>query len=107
MSARRIICESCAQKHLPAGERQIYARSAIGEPPEFQRLVVGVAKSPNPADRVIYVNGQPFNLPEGHFNCDQCDAVIEPGDMCAARTFWCEGQDKAEGWESDFITGEK
>lgn len=102
MASRRVLCESCTEKKMPAGEREIYARCDEG-PAEFQRLIVGVAKMPTAVSRFMTVNGKRIFLPPDQFDCDQCSAAIKPGDKCSAQTIWCEGQDKIEGWEEEFI----
>jgi hypothetical protein len=102
---RHLLCATCA-KDKQNGTRQIYARSPIGEPAEFERIVWGVAKTPTAEQRTMSVNGEPMTLTAGQFDCDLCNAPIRPGERACAQSVWAEGGMWAKGighWESEFL----
>ena len=99
---RHVRCEEC-MKGKAAGKREIYARSPIGEPSEIERVMLGVAKTPDPAQRYMLVNGDRHELPPDIYNCDGCGRVIKPGEKCGTWTVWTESQREPPAWESEFI----
>jgi hypothetical protein len=100
---RDVLCIKCAQKHLPTGTRQIYPRSALGEPAEFQRLVLGKAKQPTQENRYIAVDGVKDLLDTSFWNCDTCNAEIRPGEPCACWSVWREDMQPIGPWEDQYI----
>lgn len=101
--SRQLLCVDCALRRLPAGTRRIQERSEEGEPAEYQRLVVGVAKAPNPETHVITVNEAVYPLDPSFYICDDCNAAIRPGDRCAGWTVWLEWMEEPPEWEGDFL----
>lgn len=102
MSSNNILCNECAQRHLPAGTRQIYPRMGF-EAAEYQRLTIGAARQPRPDQRYMRVNGQQIDLDPGYYECDTCSARIFPGQPCGAWTIWIEGQSEPELWEGEYL----
>lgn len=100
---RQLLCPECYTPRLPEGTRQILARSADGEPAEYQRLTVGRAKRPTREQRMIYVNNDPLPLEVDHYDCDDCGQKIERGELCAAWSVWTEDQAETEYWEPEFL----
>lgn len=98
----QLLCLSCAQEYMPAGTRQILARSEE-EPAEYQRLVMGVANKPNPATHVITVNAATFPLDPSFYICDHCNVAIKPGDRCAGWTVWAEHMLEPPAWEGEYL----
>src|ERR1041384_4552917 len=103
---RHLLCRECMNEKQP-GTRQIYPRSAIGEPAEYERIVVGVARRPAKSQRWIAVNGEKEYLSTDFFNCDSCDAKIKPGDPCGAQTVWTETTGQISPWEHEYIELDK
>lgn len=99
---RHLRCMSCMEGKQP-GTREIYARSPIGEPAEIERVIIGVAKSPQPDQRWFSVNGKKRPLPLSHYNCDGCSKEIKPGDACGTWTVWTDDMEPVEEWESQFV----
>ena len=99
---RHVRCEKCMDKKIP-GTRLICPRSQMGEPAEFERVILGTARQPEQSQRWISINGVRENLPTEHFNCDGCGAHIKPGENCGAWTVWTEEQQEPPAWEGEFI----
>ena len=99
---RHLLCHKCLRKHLPAGERLACKASRSG-PAEFERVVLGTAKQPQQSQRVITVNGVDHPLPTSVFNCDSCNAEIEPGQVCAGWSVWREDMLPVPEWESEYL----
>jgi hypothetical protein len=85
------------------GSREIYARSPIGEPAEFERVTRGVAKIPDLAQRYMLLNGDRHELPPDSYNCDGCGCEIKPGEKCGTWTVWTESQREPPSWEGEYI----
>jgi hypothetical protein len=83
--------------------RKILERSDIGEPAEFQRVVLGIARTPTPDQRWIAVNGVKEPLPLHPYNCDGCNAEIKPGEECGAWSVWTEDMKEVPRWEDQYI----
>ena len=99
---RHLLCHKCLRRHLPAGERLARKASKSG-PAEFQRVVLGTAKQPQQDQRWQSVNGDVTLLPVSHFNCDSCDAEIEPGQVCSGWSVWREDMLSVPEWESEYL----
>jgi hypothetical protein len=105
---RKIWCAKCAKEKEP-GTRQIYERSEFGEPAEYERVVFGRALKPKPKQRLGFIGklGDPnpatVPLDMSHYDCDNCNARIRPGEPCAAWTVWTENQPEPEAWEAEFL----
>lgn len=100
---REILCKECTKKHLPEGTRKIYERSKLGEPAEYQRLIVGRALIPSFTQRTVLINNHPTLLDLTFYNCDDCNKEIRPGDECSCWSVWTEEQEPTPEWESRFI----
>ena len=107
---RYFLCQNCTTKHLPAGTREIYKRSPIGEPAEIQRLVLGTARQPQQSQRFVTVdsetNSETNLLSTDFYNCDSCYAEVKPGDPCSCWSVWNEHQQPLPAWEDDYIIRE-
>lgn len=99
---RHILCAKCMEGKTP-GTRQTHARSDIGEPAEFERVVAGIAKKPRQIQRMISVNGVCSYLSLEFFNCDRCDGEIRPGDKAGAITAWTEATVLIAEWEREYL----
>ena len=100
---RRVLCYACGMKYPPVGTRQIYEASN-GEPAEFQRLIAGLAKQPQKAQRTIHINGIPEELSPEFYECDNCSAHIKRGDRCFAWSVWNEFMEEIPKWEHEYLT---
>jgi hypothetical protein len=95
---------------MPEGVRKIYERSGI-EPAEYQRLTRGKAKQPQAEQRQVSF-GTPGDM-ETHdmgtdcYNCDDCNAEIKPGEICAAWSVWREDQRPVPVWELEYLEAGK
>ncbi len=96
-----MLCDDCMENKQP-GTRLLLAKSPIGQPAEYERVVRGIAKVPNPKDRYVQVNGVKHPLPPDHFDCDNCGAEIKPGDKAGTWTVWTEGRPIRE-WEHEYL----
>jgi hypothetical protein len=99
---RHLLCQKCAARYLPEGTREVFKRTRF-EPAEFQRLTVGIAGKPTAEQRTIFVNGDPIPQSLDFFECDECNAQINPGEQCAARTVWREDQGEIGKWEQEYF----
>lgn len=104
--SRHLLCAECSDGKI-AGSRQIMARSDLGEPAEFERVVFGIAIPPLPHNRILRVNGEPFPLPPDQYECDDCSAVIKPGDKACARSIWTSEMNPVPPWEHEYLTQEE
>lgn len=104
---RWIVCTACAQRKEPAGTREILARSPEGEPAEFQRLIYGIAKSPQLSQRRVVITRQAITethqMDISYYNCDSCNLIIHPGQLCACWSVWTDEQEPTAAWESEYI----
>lgn len=93
---RRLLCKECAADKK-TGEREAY-------PGEFERVVFGIAGQPKTEQRTIYVNGEPQPVMDlGFYNCDYCNAIIRPGDLCCAWSVWTNHRIEPAGWEQRYF----
>ncbi len=99
---RHLLCAACV-KDKPVGTRQIYAPSISGEPAEFERVVVGTARTPLRSQRYIKVNDKREDLSLDFYNCDLCHAEIRPGDPCGTHTVWTEHTGPIVPWEHEYM----
>ena len=103
---RRLLCAACGERYR-VGRYQLLAPSAIGKPAEWVRGVRGVARVPQPDQRVVYLNGAPEPLAGDHYDCDSCGDEIHPGDPCTAVTLWIPArQPEPTPWEDAYLTTE-
>jgi hypothetical protein len=95
---RQLLCAECAADKKP-GVRECY-------PGEWERVVFGTANLPTPEQRVMKIDGEVIPLPAGSYDCDCCDAAINPGDRCCAWTVWVNagGGMQHQLWEPQFLT---
>jgi len=101
---RHVLCGKCLDdKHKQPGTRLIYPRSDIGEPAEYERVMIGVAKTPQASQRYIAINGVKETLPLDVYNCDSCNADIRPGERTGTWTVWTEETGEPIPWESEYI----
>jgi hypothetical protein len=99
----RLHCKDCGRAKVSSNKRLILSRTDQGEPAKFERVTRGVAKRPNPKNRILYVNGIPQQLSLNYFNCDSCGRPIYPGEKCVAISIWTELMPEPEYWESDYL----
>lgn len=98
----QVWCAECAKDKQP-GTRKVLERSAWGEPAEFERVLKGRARKPQAEQRVMFFNGEPIPLAQGHYDCDNCGAPIRPGDPAMTWTVWTEMMTEPAEWESQFL----
>jgi hypothetical protein len=98
---RHILCEGCAGKHSGEGRRMLLAATAF-EPAEYERIMVGIARTPTPDQRVMTIGTEAMKLAPGYFNCDDCNERIMPGEPATARTVWVADREPAP-WEHEFL----
>jgi hypothetical protein len=98
---RHLLCEACG-KDTPEGRRLVFEATPY-EPAEWQRVVRGVARTPRPEQRVIYVNGEPFPQTPGQYECDRCNAPIAPGQPATCQTVWRADQAEPPAWEDEYL----
>lgn len=101
-TVRQLRCEKCIAPRQ-AGTRTIYPRSAIGEPAEFERVLIGRAKVPQLNQRWMELNGERQSLPTEYYNCDGCGAEIKPGELCGTWSVWTEDMQPVPAWESSYL----
>lgn len=101
MASRQVWCGQCREKKVP-GTREIY-EAADFEPAEYERVTYGIAKQPLQSQREMSINGEVMTLDSSHFNCDNCNAPIQPGKPCAGWTVWKEGQLEPGPWETHYM----
>lgn len=99
---RHIRCAKCMEGKQE-GTRQLYPRSEIGEPAEFERVVIGVARQPQRDQPWMSINGDKRDLPLEFYNCDGCNAQIKPGDRCGCWTVWTEDMGGIVPWEHEYL----
>lgn len=102
--SRHLICNECVQNYLPEGTRKIYERSKFGEPEEFQRLVLGIAKNPSQDQRFILINDERTDLSTDYYECDFCSKEIYPREKCGALSIWTELTQETPQWEEEYLT---
>jgi hypothetical protein len=100
-----VLCASCIELHGPSGERQIRPRSASisGEPAEYERVLRGIALTPQSTQRYILVNDTKKDLPLDYYNCDLCNAQIRPGEPCGTWTVWTDATGPIPAWEHEYL----
>ena len=108
-----LLCQHCLTAYLPKGRRQVLATGQHGEPAEMQRLTVGIARAPQPSQRYVEIaprgsDGQPTQVERialdlSHYDCDECNAPIRPGDRCAAHTVWLAWRPEPAPWEQEYL----
>ena len=99
---RHVRCEDCMKDKQP-GTRMIYPASDIGEPAEFERVLLGIARTPEAGQRWMSVNGERKPLPLQHFDCDGCGKPILPGETCGTWTVWTSDQGGIVPWEHEYL----
>lgn len=103
---RHLLCGACGERYpIPGDDLLIYPASAI-EPAEYGRVTKGRAATPRPEQRVMHVNAEPFPLEPGQYNCDDCNATIEPGDPVTCVTVWRADRPKPPAWEGAYLNGQ-
>ena len=101
---RRLLCEECGHGWDKYAR---YRRPSFSDPAEYIRQVWGVAKLPQPEQRVItiQVEGKPDHIipmDKFQYECDSCNKTILPGDAACAVTAWIEGR-PIPRWEHEFL----
>jgi hypothetical protein len=97
-----IICKTCLSERQ-IGNRKLRDRSPIGEPAEFERVSMGVAKQPKPEQRFMTVNEERVELAPDIFNCDSCNTEIRQSEQCGAWTVWTDEQNEPPMWEAEYM----
>ncbi len=100
--SRQLLCAKCSARKRE-GTRMVLARSAYGEPAEYERVLFGVAIEPLPRNRVVRINGQPIPMTPHQYDCDHCSAVIRPGDLACAWSIWTEDMEPTAAWEHEYL----
>jgi len=67
-------------------------------------VVFGTARTPQPEQRILYINGVPQSLTAGEYTCDRCGTSILPGARCCCWSVWTAEQRQPEPWEGDYLT---
>lgn len=99
---RHLCCEKCIENRQP-GTRMVYPVSEIGEPAEYERVVIGIARVPKTEQRWMSINGQREELPIDHYDCDFCGGEIKPGQKAGARSMWTDHMSEIPEWESEYL----
>jgi hypothetical protein len=102
---RYVLCGECVDKKKP-GLRLTYERSELGEPAEWEYVMVGRARQPKAEQRYIAINGEKTYLSPAFYNCDTCNAEIRPGQRCGTWTVWTEETGPVTAWEHEYIEPE-
>ena len=107
---RHVRCEQCGAGK-ETGTRMLYPASEIGEPAEYERVIWGVARTPQSDQRWMAINGDRKPLPLDHYNCDGCRRHIKPGERCFCWSIWTADRPEISEWESAYLeapgSGEK
>ena len=99
--SREFLCITCRDDQ--PGRRMLFAASREG-PEEWGRFVVGIARKPQPEQRVIKVNGEAVPLVLDVWTCDGCGATIRPGDRAGTRTVWMpDDGSEPPVWETEYL----
>lgn len=100
--SRQVWCSECAKDKQP-GTRKVLETSEWGEPAEYERVVKGVTRRPQPEQRYIVVNGIREPLSLVYYDCDSCGKAIFPGQPAATWTVWKDGMEEPSEWENEFL----
>ena len=105
---RHLLCEECGEDTTANGPRKEGTRilypASIEGPAEYERVVWGVARTPQLSQRVIYMNGAPQQLTTDEYTCDRCGNSILPGAWCCAWSVWTDLRSVIEPWEAEYMT---
>jgi hypothetical protein len=102
---KHMLCETCGAKYAPPGRRELFAATDY-EPAEWGRVIVGAARHPQMEQRYMRVNDEVFPMSLEHYDCDQCNRPIRPGDPACCVTVWRTNRPEPPEWESGFIGAE-
>lgn len=107
---RHIVCVTCAKEPHHEYDRHEGVGRARYDPGWTMRVVRGKAKQPQAYQRVITITTtkddaqtvERNQLPLDHFNCDSCNAQIQPGDVVYAVSLYRDDRVLAD-WESEYL----
>lgn len=107
---RHCYCASCGDRWMARygftapGARKILEETTAGEPSEWARVRVGIAKLPTENLRTVRINGEPILMEIDHWDCDNCNASIHVGERAVCVSVWQPARRPAPpAWEVEYI----